>query len=461
MPRRGRMPRNDFQNAVQFHPAQPVAFLVVQMRRNGGNVFSEDFLVAAIVLREFELDLADLKIRLLIFGANRPARETARHFHDILLRVAAVDAQGVQLQQFTRVIFVWLFRHVLAAVDPPVEIPKHGRAEGGGAQHGGEFSKGVLANHLAVVRHFEPFAIAFGGINVEVVRPELDHHFIQLTFGPHRAGQRAAHQFVLQEVFLVLEQFTERFAKRFEPAHGVFRFFIINLLRTQLLFEVGRRSLFRRWPPFADPGIIAGTRTEGGTIQHMSHRINVLRTGRLERAPGLWLTVKEAQLARQLITANRRQQRSAAAADFQELTTRKVHRFIAYAGVRFITGGASWDTGLRSFTLRMNAPNPLTNAQIGRTNHPTIGNRKVRANKMPPRSTRRQGCCSSAGDGSPEPILRINPADPKSPNMAGSTMSAIPVIFSAGLGSLEMAAPMKTGSAAAIRPISVIFTGFA
>ena len=188
MPRRGGMLRHDFQDAVQFRLAESFALLLVQVGRNGGNLLSEHFLAAAIVLRKFELDLADLKIRLLIFRANRPAGETARHFHDILLRVAAVNAEGVQFQQFARVIFVRLFRHVLPAIDPPVEIPKHGRTEGGGAEHVGEFAERVLADHLAVVRHLEPFAVALGGINVEVVRPELHHHFIQLAFGPDRRG---------------------------------------------------------------------------------------------------------------------------------------------------------------------------------------------------------------------------------------------------------------------------------
>ena len=59
----------------------------------------------------------------------------------------------------------------------------------------------------------------------------------------------AAHQFVLQQLLLILEQFTERFVERFKPAHGVFRFFIVDLLRVQLLFEVSGGGLLRRRLP--------------------------------------------------------------------------------------------------------------------------------------------------------------------------------------------------------------------
>ena len=47
---------------------------------------------------------------------NRPARERARHFGDVLLRVAAVDAERVQLHQLAAVVLVQPLRHVLLRV---------------------------------------------------------------------------------------------------------------------------------------------------------------------------------------------------------------------------------------------------------------------------------------------------------------------------------------------------------
>ena len=178
MSRHGRMTRDDLQDAIQFFLAKPFTLFFAEVERNRRNFLPENFLVSAIVTLELEFDLADFEIRLLILGTNRPTREAARHFHDILLRVAAMDAEGVEFQQFACVILVGLFRHVLPPVDAPVEVPKHRRTESGGAEHFGEFAEGVFANHLAVVRHFEPFAVAFGRINVEVVRPKLDHHLV-------------------------------------------------------------------------------------------------------------------------------------------------------------------------------------------------------------------------------------------------------------------------------------------
>ena len=55
------------------------------------------FIVHAVVVKEIAA-LARL--------ANGPAREAARHFRDVLLRVAAVDAERVQLHQLARVVFV-------------------------------------------------------------------------------------------------------------------------------------------------------------------------------------------------------------------------------------------------------------------------------------------------------------------------------------------------------------------
>jgi hypothetical protein len=58
----------------------------------------------------------------------------------------------------------------------------------------------------------------------------------------------------------------------------------------------------------------------------VNNQVNVLRAGRLKWAVSFGLLIKEPQLARQLIAANRREQRSAAAANFQKFAARKIHQ---------------------------------------------------------------------------------------------------------------------------------------
>ena len=55
------------------------------------------FIVHAVVVEE---------IAALLRGADGPAGEAARYFGHILLRVAAVDTQGVQFHQFAAVVFI-------------------------------------------------------------------------------------------------------------------------------------------------------------------------------------------------------------------------------------------------------------------------------------------------------------------------------------------------------------------
>src|SRR5437870_11453976 len=62
---------------------------------------AKDDLGAGLMHASFEFDPATF------FGLfDRPSREHARDFRDISLRVAAVDAQGVQLHQLATVVFI-------------------------------------------------------------------------------------------------------------------------------------------------------------------------------------------------------------------------------------------------------------------------------------------------------------------------------------------------------------------
>ena len=61
-----------------------------------------------------------------------------------------------------------------------VEVEKHRRTFSGRFQQIREFAHRVWANRVAIVRSQQPAIRAFAGEHIEVVGPEIDHHFLQL-----------------------------------------------------------------------------------------------------------------------------------------------------------------------------------------------------------------------------------------------------------------------------------------
>ena len=59
-----------------------------------------------------------------------------------------------------------------------------------------EIAERMRANDIAVVGGLEPFTLAFRGIDVEVIRPELDHHLVELAAAERGAEERGAGQFL-------------------------------------------------------------------------------------------------------------------------------------------------------------------------------------------------------------------------------------------------------------------------
>ncbi len=178
---------------------------------------------------------------------DSPAGEGARDFLHVPLRVAAFDAERVQLHQLARVVLVdaaarsLLLRALLlhlallaahtgvvgfahaAPVHPPfvaafvivaaagrvhhppqalpsagaarvridalevVEVEEHGGAFRGRFEQVAEVAERVGANHVAVVRSQIPAVGALRRVDVEVVRPEIDHHLLQLPLAVDRA----------------------------------------------------------------------------------------------------------------------------------------------------------------------------------------------------------------------------------------------------------------------------------
>src|SRR5689334_3535477 len=103
-------------------------FVAVMLAAAGFDVTAKyDFLALVVQLRH-ESEAAPLT-RI----CNRPAGERARHLRHVLLRVAAIDAQRVQLEQLASIVFVQSLWSVLALLldllgTPWRETPQSGTA---------------------------------------------------------------------------------------------------------------------------------------------------------------------------------------------------------------------------------------------------------------------------------------------------------------------------------------------
>ncbi len=108
-----------------------------------------------------------------------PRQHQGRLTH-VLLVVATVDADRVQLEDLAAVVLV---RVVLRALRV-VEVGHHRGVRRGGPQHVLELAQRVLADHRAVVVVPGPPARLVRVRDVQVVRPEVDHHLEELSLAP-------------------------------------------------------------------------------------------------------------------------------------------------------------------------------------------------------------------------------------------------------------------------------------
>ena len=111
--------------------------------------------------------------------ADGPAGQQHGGLRDVLLGIAGLYTQGVQLQQFAREILIQAFfsprpspggwPHGLRVV----QVQQHGRVQGGRAQQFFEIAKGVRTDRLVLMRPHQCQHGALGGRHAEVVGPEL------------------------------------------------------------------------------------------------------------------------------------------------------------------------------------------------------------------------------------------------------------------------------------------------
>ncbi len=154
---------------------------------------------------------------------NRPAGEYFCDFRDVALGITAVYAECVEFQEFASVIFVqtvvrltfrvWIRRRkaartaiwavrtslplrnsqgthgVRSYTQPIVQVEQHGRTLRRGEQQIFEFSQRAWANHFLLVVGEEEALGTFAGEDVEVIEPEIGHHFFELAIAVDRAQQ--------------------------------------------------------------------------------------------------------------------------------------------------------------------------------------------------------------------------------------------------------------------------------
>src|SRR5207245_577038 len=72
-------------------------------------------------------------------------------------------------------------REVRARAEPVVEIEERGRVGGRPAQQVAELAERVGADDIALVGGQVPLHLALGGLDVEVVEPEVDHDLLELA----------------------------------------------------------------------------------------------------------------------------------------------------------------------------------------------------------------------------------------------------------------------------------------
>ena len=151
-----------------------------------------------------------------------PAGEGARHLDDVVLRVAAVDAQGVQLHQLAGVVLVQaalaLGRRLGGAPRPHplhfvvhrrrhvrrggrlrvVEVEEHRGVAGGRLEQPAHPPQGVRADGVALIGEEPGAGLVVGRRDVEVVEPEVGHHLGELVLRLDGAVELLRRQLVEQ-----------------------------------------------------------------------------------------------------------------------------------------------------------------------------------------------------------------------------------------------------------------------
>ena len=195
--------------ALGEEPEQPQPFVLTGALEG----VAQDLFVAVIV-RPVPVHEARAALRPL----DAPPGENAGDVDDVLLAVAAIHAEGMELEELASVVLVDAPRHPFR-----IESPHPGRLSAGRhalrivqiEEHGGTFRRRdqeVLEpaqrvgtdRFLYIGRHQEAVG-TLADEDIEVIRPEIDHHFAQLSL---RNGR--PHDGELLELTAQLPEFAHR-----------------------------------------------------------------------------------------------------------------------------------------------------------------------------------------------------------------------------------------------------------
>ena len=144
-----------------------------------------------------------------------PTGKDLRDLGNVVLGVAAVDAEGVELHQFARVVLIQSAAGCLGWTDAiplahgcalsslrvwtdagfVIEIVHHGGTGGYGAQQVFKLAERARTNHFAFIGSDLPWRQAgLTDIDIEVIEPEVGHHFLQLPFAVDVIEQLGFHR---------------------------------------------------------------------------------------------------------------------------------------------------------------------------------------------------------------------------------------------------------------------------
>jgi hypothetical protein len=156
---------------------------------------SKNHLLTGIVpiLVEAECSLSTKKPSL-----DRPTGEATRNLANVLLRVAAVHAQRVQLHELPCVILVRRF----FSAELVVQVSKHCRAVSRGPQHVGKLAQRMIANDRLLVHRLPICGESLSSVNVEMVRPKVDHALVHLIARINGTQERGLVELSDQKVFV-------------------------------------------------------------------------------------------------------------------------------------------------------------------------------------------------------------------------------------------------------------------
>ena len=169
----------------------------------------EELLVAVIVAVRVEFEQAPAHVLRLQgrfhFRRVRPqvhahAGQDARQFLHVRLAVAAVDAQGVQLHQFARIVFI----DALDGVGFIVQVAQHGGMVDGRAQQVAKFPQGMRRDGVRLVIADHGAQVVLALVHAEMVEPEPAQLLLQLLSRIHVQQQRTRGRLARQAVEFLL-----------------------------------------------------------------------------------------------------------------------------------------------------------------------------------------------------------------------------------------------------------------